>query len=109
MHSVLGEMLAIPIQTGCLLTLTLRKYPPVLFLASSEIGTASLPHSIIVMPGKITVSYSDLTSNLVYLAALVPYVFSLWRDVSYVWQNRMPLCPYLLYPETFASHVFIQS
>ena len=58
------------------------------------------------MPDKPVVLLSDLTSDLVYLAALVPYAFRPGRDVSYAWQNRMSLCPYPAYLEAFPSHTF---
>ena len=44
------------------------------------------------MPGKIAVLLSDLTSDLVYLAALPPHAFIPGRDVSYARQNWMPTC-----------------
>ena len=71
-----------------------------------EVVPENLPHLVLVMPGKPAVLLSDLTSDLVYPAALVPHAFSPERDVSCAWQNRMPLCPYLAYPEAFASHAF---
>ena len=59
---------------------------------ASKIAPANLPHSVLVMPGKPAVFFSDLTSDLVYPAALVPHAFSPGRGVSYAWQNRMPPC-----------------
>ena len=54
---------------------------------TSKIAPAHLPHSVLVMPGKPAVLLSDLNSDLVYPAALVPHAFSPGRDVSYDWQN----------------------
>ena len=71
-----------------------------------EVAPTNLPHSVLVILGKPAVLLSDLTSDLVYPAALVPHAFRPGRVVSYVWQNRMPLCPYLAYPEAFSSHAF---
>ena len=52
-----------------------------------EVAPANLPHSMLVMPGKPAVLFSDLTSDLVYPAALVSHAFSPGREVSYAWQN----------------------
>ena len=73
-----------------------------------EIAPANLPHSVLVMviPGKTAVLLSDLTSDLVYPAALVPHAFSPGREVNYARQNRMPPCTYLEYPDAFAPHAF---
>ena len=38
------------------------------------------PHSMLAMPGKPAVLLSDLTSDLVYPAALVPHAFSPGRE-----------------------------
>ena len=59
---------------------------------ASKIALANLPHSVLVMPDKPAVLLTDLTSDLVYPAALVPHAFSPRRGVSYAWQNRMPPC-----------------
>ena len=72
----------------------------------AEVAPANLPHSVLAMPGKPAVLLSDLTSDLVYPAALVPHAFNPGRDVRYAWQNRMPPCTHLAYPEAFASHTF---
>ena len=71
---------------------------------STEIALSNLPHSVLVMvmSGKTAVLLSDLTSSLVYLAALVPHAFSPGGDVSYAWQNRMPPCTNLAYSESAA-------
>ena len=89
MHSVLRKMLAMTSKTGCLFTLTLRTGRDCVL--QIDICTLKLPHSVLVMPSKIAVGYSDFTSDLVYPAALVPHAFSPGRDVSYAWQNRVPL------------------
>ena len=47
---------------------------------------------MLVMPRKFAVPLIDLTSDLVYPAALVPHTFSSGRGDSYAWQNRMPPC-----------------
>ena len=46
-----------------------------------------LPQLVLVLPGKPAVLVSELTSDLVYPAALVPHAFGPGRNVSYAWQN----------------------
>ena len=101
MHSVLGEMLAMPSKTGCSFALTLLTWLQYQTTVASKIAPANLPHSVLVMPGKPAVLLTELTSDLVYPAALVPHAFSPGRDVSYAWQNRVPPCTHLAYSGAF--------
>ena len=83
-----------PLTTDCYVQFPLFLHPPLsalhspplqipLNLTKSICRSVKLPPSVLVMPRNTAVLLSELTSDLVYPAALVPHAFSPGRDVSF--------------------------